>query len=75
MTMSDDLLDDLFLACALEAFLQVARLRQDWPEHAETRELAGRLYEDALAAKNGRPRRHVTESRIGMPAEPATDPG
>ena len=75
MTMSDDLLDDLFHGCALEAFLRVARLKQDWPEPAETRALAGRLYENALADKNGRPRRHDTESRIGMTAEPSTDPG
>jgi hypothetical protein len=58
----DDLLDDLFLGCALTAYLEQAQIQQGWPDSEATRRRAYRLYEDALAIpKNregaGRPRR------------------
>ena len=56
--MTDDVLDDLFHFCALRAYLEVyAQTRQFPPDSEATRQLAYRLYEDALAEKNGRPRR------------------
>lgn len=47
-------LDDLFHGCALAAYLEVAAREQAWPASEETRRLAYRLYEDALAEKNRR---------------------
>jgi hypothetical protein len=55
--MTDDLFDDLFHGCALAAFVEQASAEQTWPDPEATRRLAYRLYEDALAEKNGRPRR------------------
>ena len=52
--MSEDILDQLFPACALAAFLEQAALQQTWPDREATRQRAYRIYEDALAAKNGR---------------------
>lgn len=45
----DDLLDDLFLGCALSAYLDQAQIQQGWPDSEATRRRAYRLYEDALA--------------------------
>jgi hypothetical protein len=56
MTATDDILDDLFLGCALTAFLEQAHAEQGWPDREATRRRAYRHYEDALAEKNGRPR-------------------
>ena len=50
----DDILDDLFLGCALLAFVEQATFKQGWPESETTRRRAYRLYEDALTAKNRR---------------------
>ena len=49
----NDLLDDLFLGCALSAFLQVAFEQGSMPESEATRRRAYDLYEEALRAKNG----------------------
>jgi hypothetical protein len=57
MSASDDILDDLFMGCALAAFLEQAEAQQGWPDPEATRQRAYRLYEDALAEKNGCPRR------------------
>jgi hypothetical protein len=51
--MTNDVLDDLFHACALQAFLTLAAERRDWPKYEETRHLAFSLYEIALSEKNG----------------------
>jgi hypothetical protein len=51
--MTSNVLDDLFHACALEAFLTLAAERRDWPACEETRHLAFALYEIALSEKNG----------------------
>ncbi len=48
----DDVLDDLFHACSLAAFLEVASQSVRMPDSETTRRLASRLYEDALAEKN-----------------------
>jgi hypothetical protein len=53
----DSVLDDLFPACALAAFLEQAHAQQGWPDMEATRCRAYELYEDALAEKNGRPRK------------------
>lgn len=53
---SDEILDDLFHACAFTAFLEQARAQQGWPDSNATRQRAYRLYEQALAEKNGRPK-------------------
>jgi hypothetical protein len=45
----DDLLDDLFLGCALTAYLEQAQIQQGWPDSEATRRRAYRLYEEALA--------------------------
>jgi hypothetical protein len=50
----DDIFDDMFLGCALAAYLEQARIQQGWPDCEPTRELAYRKYEDALAEKNAR---------------------
>jgi hypothetical protein len=47
-----DLLDDLFTACALAAFLDQAEAEQCWPDPEATRRRAYRYYEEALAEKN-----------------------
>lgn len=41
--------DDLFHACALEAFLAESRAADGWPDPERTRRRAYRLYEAALA--------------------------
>jgi hypothetical protein len=51
---SDDILDDLFHACALIAFLQQAAESQGWPDCEATKHRANRLYEEALARKKTR---------------------
>ena len=48
----DDILDDLFLGCALAAFLEQANAQRDWPDSEATRRRAYELYEQALAGKN-----------------------
>ena len=45
----DDILDDLFHACAFTAFLEQAVIKQGWPDPEATRRLAYRLYEEAPA--------------------------
>ena len=50
--MTGDILDDLFHGVALQAFLEQARFRQGWPDAEDTRRLAFRLYEEALAERN-----------------------
>jgi len=54
--MTHDPLDDLFHACALEAFLEQARLQKAWPEEEATRRRAFLLYEEKLAQEHGRGR-------------------
>jgi hypothetical protein len=54
--MTASILDDIFHACAFAAFLKQAAAQQRWPDAEATRRRAYRLYEDALAEKNGRPR-------------------
>ena len=48
-----NILDDLFLGCALTAFLQVAFEQRAMPDAETTRRRAYQLYEDALRARNG----------------------
>lgn len=48
----DSVLDDLFPACALAAFLEQAHAEQGWPDMEATRIRAYQLYEAALAEKN-----------------------
>jgi hypothetical protein len=50
--MPDSILDDLFLSCALTAFLERAHAQKGWPDSEGTRRLAHRIYEEALAEKN-----------------------
>ncbi len=49
---SDEILDDLFHACALAAFLEQAAEQGGWPDPELTRLRAYRMYEEALAEKN-----------------------
>lgn len=51
--MTNEILDDLFHACALEALLTLAAERRGWPTCEETRHLAFSLYEIALSEKTG----------------------
>lgn len=44
--------DDLFHACALEAFVAESRATGDWPNPERTRRRAYALYETALAEAN-----------------------
>ncbi len=48
----DDFLDDLFLGCALAAFVEQAIEQGGPPDIEATRLRAYRLYEEALAAKD-----------------------
>jgi hypothetical protein len=52
----DEILDDLFLACALAAFLEEAHAQQGWLDSEATRRRAYQFYEEALAEKSGRPK-------------------
>ena len=52
----DDILNDLFLGCALAAFLEQANAQRDWPDPEATRRRAYELYEQTLAVKNRRGR-------------------
>jgi hypothetical protein len=62
----DDLLDDLFLGCALSAYLEQAQIQQGWPDSEATRRRAYRLYEDAVAI-------HKTRELPGRPRRPLLD--
>jgi hypothetical protein len=54
----DDIWDDMFHGCAWAAYLEVWHQTGQFPPDLEaTRRRAYQLYEDALAEKNGRPRR------------------
>jgi len=48
----DDILDHLFHACALAAFLDQAEEQRGWPDTEATKRRANRYYEDALREKN-----------------------
>jgi hypothetical protein len=50
----DDILDGLFHACALRAYLDQAKAQQGWPDPEATRRRAYEYYERALAEKNRR---------------------
>ena len=50
-----DPLDDLFHACALSAYMELAALNGAPPDSDATRRLAFELYEQALAEKNRSP--------------------
>lgn len=53
----DELLDDLFTGCAFAALVEQAIAQGGPPDMEATRRLAYDMYEEALAAKNGRRRR------------------
>jgi hypothetical protein len=48
----DDILDDLFLGCALAAYVDQAVEQQGRPDSEVTRQRAYAYYEKALAEKN-----------------------
>jgi len=50
------ILDDLFHGCALEAFIEQARIERAPPDAEATRRRAYRLYEEVLAEKNAKTR-------------------
>ncbi len=50
--MTDDILDDLFHACSLTAYLQQAQIQQNWPDSEATRQRAYAYFEEALKTKN-----------------------
>lgn len=50
----ETILDDLFLGCALAAFVELAKACQVYPESEPTRRLAYDYYEKALAKKNAK---------------------
>jgi len=54
-TDSENPLDDLFLGCALTAFLQVASEQRAMPDKEATRLQAYRLYEKTLREKRCTP--------------------
>jgi hypothetical protein len=67
-----DLLDDLFHGCALAAFIEQAVREGGRPDSEATRRLAYRLYEEALAEKNG-PTRSAASARSTGAGKRATD--
>jgi hypothetical protein len=50
--MTADILDNLFSACALAAYLEQSAREHGWPDREATRRRAYQLYEEALAEKN-----------------------
>jgi hypothetical protein len=52
----DEILDDLFHACAFSAFVEEAHAQQGWPDSEATRRRAYASYEQELAARNSRSR-------------------
>lgn len=52
MCIEDDILDDLFHACALAAYLQQALVQQGWPDREATRRRACAYFEEELKTKN-----------------------
>lgn len=54
MIKPDDILDDLFHGCALQAYLEQAARQQGWPDSEATRRRAFDLYERALAVRSRR---------------------
>lgn len=48
----DDVLDDLFHGCALAAFVEQAKLAEDWPNPEQVRRRACNLYDKALAERS-----------------------
>ena len=46
MTADDPIWDELFHACAFQAFVAEARSVQGWPDPEKTRQLAYKLFED-----------------------------
>ncbi|QOJ14147.1 MAG: hypothetical protein HRU75_05660 [Planctomycetia bacterium] len=50
------ILDDLFHGCALAAYVEQALAQRGWPDPESTRVRAYQYYEEALAARNSRPR-------------------
>jgi hypothetical protein len=63
-TRDDDILDDLFHGCALQAYLEIWVQTQQFPPNQEaTRRRAYQLYEEALAEKDGRPHRPALTTR------------
>jgi hypothetical protein len=67
----DDILDGLFHACALRAYLDQATAQQGWPDPDATRRRADDYYERALAEKNRRKSLPVGERVEGTTAPPA----
>ena len=63
----DEILDDLFLGCALTAFLEQAHAQQGWPDMEATRRLAYRMYEDALAAFDNGSESMIISNEKGNP--------
>lgn len=51
MTGLDEILDDLFLGCALRAFVELSVEVQAFPDPEQTRILAYRYYEEALQVR------------------------
>jgi hypothetical protein len=75
MAADGDFLDDLFLGCPLAAFVEQARAERGWPDREATRRRAYRLYEDALAEKNGRTGRSrstAAQNRVTAPPNPTS---
>ena len=49
--MTDDILDDLFHACSLAAYLQQAQIQRGWPDSEVTRRRACTYFEEASRRK------------------------
>jgi hypothetical protein len=49
--MSDDFFDDLFHGCAFAAYIEQAKVQQDWPDCEATRIRAFALFEEQLQKK------------------------
>jgi hypothetical protein len=47
----DEMMDDLFLGCAIAAYVEEARAVQGWPDSERVKQRAYKLYEAALQRK------------------------
>ena len=65
--MTDSILDDLFLGCALAAFIDQSIAQRGPPDMEATRRLAYRMYEDALAAFDNGPESMIISNEKGNP--------
>jgi len=67
---ADPILDDLFHACAWQAFIAEARAVQGWPDPEKTRQRCYQMFEEQLAVKSG----STSHQPLALPVDSAYSP-